>query len=272
MISDRLLAHLTKLPGARSLWLRFPAGSLDTRIRYGVFERPHYAFATYQAADLAKRLGLAAISVVEFGVAGGRGLIALERIATEVSEYLGVEIKVVGFDSGQGMPMPEGYKDLPYVWGEGYYKMDVAKLKAQLAPTTNLIIGDIAHSVPSWIPEAPIGFIAFDLDYYSSTRAALRLIERPDCASRLPRVYCYFDDVRTPEHACHNEYIGELCAIREFNLENEQTKLCPIHLLRHSRVHQEPWNDQMYAMHDFRHPLYCRNVTPAGASFRQKPL
>ena len=29
-------------------------------------------------------------------------------------------------------------------------------------------------------------------------------------ATRLPRVYCYFDDIAGPEIACMNEYMGEL--------------------------------------------------------------
>ncbi len=40
--------------------------------------------------------------------------------------------------------------------------------------------------------------LAFDLDYYSSTKTALQLFEGgPE--SRLPRVYCYFDDIMWPE-------------------------------------------------------------------------
>jgi hypothetical protein len=71
MIPDRILALLTKIPGARGLWRRFPFGSVETRVRYGVFDRPHYAYGVYAAADLARRLGLNTISAIELGVAGG---------------------------------------------------------------------------------------------------------------------------------------------------------------------------------------------------------
>ena len=52
---------------------------------------------------------------------------------------------------------------------------------------------------------SPIGFIAFDIDYYSSTVQSFRIFAAgPE--SRLPRVYCYFDDLVWPEEACHNDY------------------------------------------------------------------
>lgn len=272
MIPDSILARVTQIPGALRLWNRFPFGSVDTRIRYGIFERPHYAYGVHAAADLAKRLSLNTISVIEMGVAGGRGLLALERIAKIVGHHVGIQIHVAGFDSGQGMPAPIDYRDLAHVWGQSFYKMDVSKLKAQLSPSTELILGDVENTVPSWVPKGSIGFVAFDLDYYSSTKKAFRLFESDDANAHLPRIYCYFDDLIWPEHACHNQYMGELCAIREFNEEHEYKKICPIHAFRHTRVRQASWNEQMYVLHDFRHPLYSKNVTPSGERYTQLPL
>ena len=212
-------------------------------------------------------------SVWSNSVAGGRGLLALESIATEVSRALGVKIAVYGFDSGSGMPAPMDYRDLPYGWGEGFYQMDQAALKASLKYAT-LILGDVASTVPAFLetPDlAPIGFVAFDLDYYSSTKVALQLFE-DEPESRLPRVYCYFDDIRWPEIACHNEYVGELCAIREFNCEHTYMKISPIHMFSHTRPHPAPWNEQMYVLHDFQHLLYCVNITPKDASHTQLPI
>jgi hypothetical protein len=271
MIPDRLLARITQIPGFRTLWNRFPAGSLSTRVRYGIFDRPHYAYGVYAAADLAKRLGLSAIEVAEFGVAGGRGLLALENISAMVSADAGVLIHISGFDSGDGMPAPVDYRDLPHVWGQGFYRMDSQKLKERLKRDTSLILGDMRTTVTSWTPRAPIGFVAFDLDYYSSTKGALQLFEFGPQA-RLPRVYCHFDDIMWPEYALHNEWVGELCAIREFNKEHPKKKLCPIHMLRHMRPHQETWNDQMYVLHDFEHPLYSQLITGAGEKHTQIPL
>jgi hypothetical protein len=269
---DRILARATLIPGARSLWHRFPFGSLETRVQYGIFDRPHYAYGVFHAADLAKRLGVKAISVIEFGVAGGRGLIALEKIAAMVAGRFDVEIHVVGFDSGQGMPAPVDYRDLPHVWGAGFYQMDVPKLRASLSPSTELVLGPVEETARAWVPKARIGFVAFDLDYYSSTASAFQLFQGESAGRCLPRVYCYFDDTIWPVHACHNEYTGELCAIREFNQEQRDKKICPIHALRHTRAHADAWNEQMYVFHDFRHPLYGRNLMPAGEVHRQLPM
>lgn len=264
------MARLTEIPGVRTLWKWFPIGSVATRVRYGIFDRPHYAYGVYSAADLAKRLGLNAIQVIEFGVAGGSGLISLERIAAAVESDL-IRISVTGFDSGQGMPVPVDYRDLPHVWDQGLYAMNVKKLKPRLRTTTELVLGDLQTTLGSWTPKAPVGFAAFDLDYYSSTKSALALFERESDAF-LPRVYCYFDDIFWPEHALHNEWVGELCAIREFNEEHATRKLCLLHMLPYIRIHQSAWNQQIYILHDFRHPLYGKNITAVGARYNQLPL
>jgi len=270
-MGDWVLRNLTAVPGVRGLWVRFPLGSVPLRVRYGAWTRPHYAFGVYHAADLARKLGLTSISVIEFGVAGGRGLVALEGIAARVSDALKIGITVVGFDAGSGMPAAEDYRDLPHVWGPGFYKMDFAALRKQLSPSTQLLIGDVSVTIPQFLSSdhAPVGFVAFDLDYYSSTMKAFKVF---DTEKLLPRVYCYFDDILWPETACHNEYVGELCAIREFNSSHDCQKLCPIHLLRHMRVHPAPWNDQMYVLHGFKHPLYAVNITPQGPEYTQQPL
>lgn len=273
MLPDNIFRRLTQIPGLRSLWQRFPVGSIPRRVRYGMFPRPPYAYGVYAAADLAKRLGLHAISVIEFGVAGGTGLLALESISAEIGRYLGINISVFGFDGGNGMPAPTDYRDLPYVWNQGFYQMDQAKLKARLKRAT-LVLGDVEDTIPSFLETqglAQIGFVAFDLDYYSSTKKAFAVFES-SAGFRLPRLYCYFDDIIWPDFACHNEYVGELCAIREFNLEHRDKKLCPIHMLRHQRPHEAAWYEQMYVLHDFKHPLYCVNLMERSDSARQLPL
>jgi len=268
---DQLISYLTQIPGVSQVWRRFPVGSIDVRVRHGIFDRPPYAFGVHAAAILARQLGLSAIQTIEFGVAGGRGLLALERIADAVQHYLNVQVSVCGFDTGRGMPAPIDYRDLPYVWAEGFYSMDAGKLKAALKPSTRLVLGDIKTSLGRWEPEAPVGFVAFDLDYYSSTKEALNLFNRGN-DSLLPRVYSYFDDVMWPPHALHNEWVGELCAIREFNETHQDRKLCPIHMFRYTRPRAASWNEQMYVLHDFNHPLYCSNITNPDIRYRQKPL
>ena len=48
-------------------------GSYEQRVNIGAVERLHYGFCVYQAAKLEKVLGYNRISVVEYGVAGGKG-------------------------------------------------------------------------------------------------------------------------------------------------------------------------------------------------------
>jgi hypothetical protein len=271
-IQNRLLNGITGVPGALGLWTRLGRGSVPTRVRYGVWTRPHYAYGVYSAADLAKRLELKRIAVLELGVAGGNGLVALEDIARRVGTHFGIEIEVYGFDAGSGMPAPLDYRDLPHVWGEGFYKMDEAALRARLSGA-KLFIGNVRETIPRFNAQdhAPIGFVSFDLDYYSSTKDAFGLFEG-GAQTRLPRVYCYMDDIIWPEYACQNKYVGELLAIEQFNAEHEKMKLCQLHLLRHMRQRSFPWNDQIYVLHDFAHPLYARNITHEGKSFREIPL
>ena len=272
MISQ-VLTRLIQMPGARALWRRYPSIWVPTRVRYGIWSRPHYAYGVFAAAKLARRLGYSGMSAVEFGVAGGNGLLALEEIAKAVGQHFEISIDVWGFDTGQGMPEPLDFRDLPHVWGKGFYRMDVAALQARLT-SAKLFLGDVAETVPKFLgndAKLPLGFVAFDLDYYSSTAQALTIFDGA-ATTRLPRVFCYFDDIIWPETACHNEHVGELCAIRDFNSRRQDVKLAPPHLLRHTRPYPEPWNDQFYVLHDFQHPHYCVNITPQGNLFQQKPL
>jgi hypothetical protein len=275
MIPQRIFIRFTHIPGVRTLWSIFPVGSVGLKVKFDIYARPHYAYGLYSAADLAKRLGLTAITAIEFGVAGGRGLVAMQNLAAEIGDSLGVRIFVAGFDTGSGMPEALDYRDLPYVWTKGFYAMDREALKQKLLPETDLVLGDVAQTAPQWVStslRAPIGFISFDLDYYSSTKNAFNIFNTDNPAATLPRVFCYFDDIIVPERACHNEYVGELRAIREFNEEHPDRKLCPIHMLRHNRVHQRRWNDQMYVLHDFKHPLYCKNISRLTEEDTEIPL
>ena len=269
-----LIGQLIRLPYVHGLWKRFPVGALDLRAKWGIFpERPPYAYGVYCAAQQASLLHLPRISVLELGVAGGQGLLALERIAAEVEARFGVGIEIYGFDTGAGMPDTADYRDMAHVWQGGFYRMEVDKLRARLR-RARLVLGDIAETAPRWLSEggaAPIGFVAFDLDYYSSTVGALRLFEGP-AATHLPRVYCYFDDIVGPEFACMNDFVGELLAIDEFNASHARRKICQIRNLRCARKRDEYWYAQIYAFHDFEHPLYTVNIAPESNAWRQLPI
>ncbi len=186
------------------------------------------------------------MTAIEFGVAGGLGLVALENHARLIGERFGVRFSVVGFDSGTGMPTPHDYRDLPHVWAGGYYKMDEEALRAKLTDA-ELIIGPVAETVPAFLERRPdpVGFISFDLDYYSSTKQAFQIFEGL-AATRLPRIWCYLDDTIWPERACFNEFTGEYLAINEFNAEHEQMKVAKLPYLSWARPISAAWNDQLY--------------------------
>ena len=195
-----MLRQFAKVPGVRRLWSRFPVGSVDLRTEYDIWDRPAYAFGIHSAARLARALGLDRITAVEFGVAGGNGLVSMERIAEAVGGHLGVDVAVMGFDAGSGMPAPEDYRDLPHVWAQGFYKMDAAALRARLRKA-ELVLGNVADTVRATVAREglpPIGFVSFDLDYYSSTMSTFHIFGG-EARTRLPRVYCYFDDLTWPE-------------------------------------------------------------------------
>ena len=255
---------ILKLPGVRRLWRRYPVGSVHVRTKYDIWERPQYAYGVFSAANLAKALGIDRISVVEFGVARGDGLVALERVSADVAAELGITIRVFGFDSGRGQPKPLDYRDLPYLWDEGYYAMNEPQVRARLRDAT-LILGDVADTVTAFVRDLddPIGFISFDLDYYSSTVAAFRVFDGAP-SSRLPRVYCYFDDILWPDRACYNEFTGEYLAIREFNEQHARQKIAKIPHLHAMRRCPADSNEQLYVFHDFDHPAYCTNIRKNG--------
>ncbi|MFC4112808.1 hypothetical protein [Nonomuraea zeae] len=241
---------------------RLPFGSYELRCALDLYPRPHYAYGVQQAAELARRLGVGRISVVEFGVAGGAGIVELNRMAALATAASGVQIDVYGFDTGAGLPKPTDHRDLPYIWREGDFVMDVEALRARLG-AAHLILGDIDDTVEGFLDTeqpAPIGFVSIDVDFYSSTAAALKLF-RGDHKYFLPRVFCYLDDtVGDDDQIIHNDYVGELSAIREFNEEHETLKLAPINGLRHKRPVSAPWNDNFQALHRFEHPEYGQYV------------
>src|SRR5580698_9362331 len=79
-------------------------GSYQFRYGIGAVNRPNYAYLIYHAARLAKLLGHKSVSVVEFGVAGGDGLLAMEYHAENIEKLTGVGIELYGFDTGAGLP------------------------------------------------------------------------------------------------------------------------------------------------------------------------
>jgi|WetSurSiteA1Bulk_404760.scaffolds.fasta_scaffold12640_1 hypothetical protein len=248
---------------------RFKIGAYEWRIGRGAVERPHYGYCVFQGALLAKKLGYKKISVIEFGVAGGKGLLNLEYHADQVTKSLGIEIDVYGFDTGEGLPEPVDYRDLPYHWKSGFFRMDLDELRRRLR-FAKLILGDIRQTSKDFCRKyepAPIAAVIHDFDFYSSTASALRLF---DVAEKyvLPRVFCYFDDIVGTEVELYNDYTGERLAISEFNGAHDQMKLSPAyHLLCQKAI--EPWYHQIFILHRYNHARYNDFVSD---EFQERPV
>jgi hypothetical protein len=232
-----------------------------------VKRRPNYVWGVVHGAGLAQTLGVHQISVVEFGVAGGNGLIALQDIAAKVEEMLGVKIDAYGFDTGTGLPKPTDYRDLPNFFSEGFYPMDAEKLRTQLNKAV-LRLGQIQNTISDFINSkpAPVAFISFDLDLYTSTRHAFALFEA-DQNLLLPRIHCYFDDILG---FTYSEFTGELLAIADFNSGHKMRKISKINGLKYflpQSLAQRKWVDQFYLAHIFDHTSYgyYDGLNPASA-------
>jgi hypothetical protein len=228
---------------------------------------PNYRWGILSAAAVAQVLGYERITAIEFGVAGGNGLIALEECARQATELSGVAIDVVGFDTGTGLPKPTDYRDLPQLWAEGDFAMDADALRGRLHGA-QLLLGPVADTVGGFVEgrPAPIGFISFDMDMYSSTVDAFTVFER-SLDILMPRVVCYFDDIIA---FSHSDFTGERLAISEFNERHDLRKISRIYGLRFVLDIQQWWTEHMYMAHFFEHPKY--NDFDGSNSMHQLPL
>jgi hypothetical protein len=243
-----------------------PGLSTKLKVDLDLYRRPAYAYGIYVSAVQAHALGIRSISAIEFGVATGNGLLEMEKIAIDVEKHVSVEIQTFGFDLAKGLPSPIDYRDLPYLYSGGYYEMDVDALQRRLRHSS-LVLGDVEETVPRFLAQehAPIGFMSFDLDYYSSTVNALKVIDGDD-SHYLPRIPCYFDDISNAD-AMQCEYTGEALAIREFNEKHSHAKICSIAGLAASRQIPGTWTERMFCCHLFNHSLYSIHVMSNASSY-----
>jgi hypothetical protein len=219
-------------------------------------ERPQYFYCVYNGALLAKRLGHEHISVIEFGVANGNGLLILENYAEAVSKIFNIKIDVYGFDTGKGLPSLDGFRDMPYWWQPGFFEMDIEGLKKKLR-FAKLVIGDIRESASHFFDKynpAPIAAVMHDMDLYSSTNAALKIFNA-DTKYFLPRIFNYFDDIIGNDIMLCSDFTGERFAIDEFNAVHDNRKLSPAyHLITKKKI--ERWYHQIFILHLFNHEEY----------------
>jgi hypothetical protein len=141
--------------------------------------------------------------------------------------------------------------------------MDVEALRAMLPAGTQLHLGPLSSTIPRFLERlsgsAPVGFVALDVDYWSSTVQALKLFTG-DPEQYLPRTVVYVDDVALDEH---NSATGTRLAIAEFNQGMAQRRLEHHDFLENRRIFRRPaWIKQTMFLHVLDHPRRSR-VTPS---------
>ncbi|MFE0774889.1 hypothetical protein [Streptomyces sp. NPDC058861] len=242
---------------------RVPLIPNELRYSFGLVDRPMYAYGVRKAVELARSLGRGGVTVVEFGVGTGGGLRALSRHAHHYAGRYGIDVHVLGFDSGEGLPRAADHRDVPYMWTEGQYRPRGNGSSARLAGAAELVLGDVSETVPEYLrshtehlTRNPLGFVSFDLDYYSSTASALTVFRDAGDDHLLPRVTGYFDDVLSTVEA-----IGELAAVADFNRVEENGFVGQVNALRSHLPFDPVWADQIFEYHRFAHPDYSRHET-----------
>jgi hypothetical protein len=236
--------------------LVFIFGTYRTKISFDLVLRQQHAYALLNAADQARSLGYKGVSIFEFGVAAGAGLLNLQEVARKITAVTGVAFDIYGFDTGSGMPPPESYKDHPELYQAGDFPMNVERLNRLLQDNTKLVLGPISETTNSFrqmdFSDKPIAFISIDVDYYSSSVDALTLLQNAP-QSFLPRVIIYLDDLEFLEH---NSWCGEQAAINEFTLNNSLRPIEKHPFLRGYRIFKNArWIDHIYQCHILDHPM-----------------
>jgi hypothetical protein len=196
-----------------------------------------------------------AVTLVEFGVASGSGLMNIVEISNKVSRITGVKFKVVGFDTGTGMPPARDYRDHPELYQEGDFPMNHEALRAHLPPNAELILGDIKDSVGDFLDrltaDAPIGFVSIDVDYYHSAKDALRIFQGDDPSKYLPITMVYLDDITLEPN---NSRCGEQLAVEEHNRDYSLRPIEYHRFLENGRIFRRPvWIKQIFFMHTLDH-------------------
>lgn len=225
------------------------------RKKYKLIYRPEYGYCINKALGLAKALGYQKVSVLEFGVSVGNGILNIEHYCEIAKRTFGIDFEIYGFDTGIGLPPLTDFRDGLFRWSEGDAVMDKEALEKRLK-YSELIIGDVKDTVPAFACRdiAPIACMLFDLDIYTATTNSLKLFDLKDTTKFLPRVELCFDDIMI------SEYLTEQLAINEFNLGHETMKI--------SREYKggsfDGRKDRLHVCHLFDHPEYNTETRSKG--------
>lgn len=234
-------------------------GGFRSKVAFDLVVRPQNAFAMLKMADYARRLGIKELTVVEFGVAAGAGLMNLAEVGERVTGETGVAFRIVGFDTGRGMPPPKDYRDHPELYQLGDYKMDEKALRARLPSNVELIIGEVEETVSEFMKslttESPLAYVCLDVDYYSSSLASLQVLAG-EPGKYLPLTIVYLDDL---EDDMHNSNCGELAALKDIAPKISPRVIERHPFLRSYRLMKNArWVDHIFYYHVVDHPFRTR--------------
>jgi len=261
-MADDFLKRLPRRLWTRVLgepsWIKY-FGDFRARERYGLIQRANYLYGMLRAADVAKYWRKQNVTVIEFGVASGGGLLNMIGLAPMIEQETGIKLRIVGFDTGQGLPSVEGYKDHPELWNPGdFATQDRETLMRLVAGRAEMIWGDITDTIGPFTESihssAPLGFISVDVDIYSATAVALRCLGGPP-ENYNPGISMYFDDV---SFFFANDWAGELAAISEFNNVHELRKIGHDRSLSGRPIVSATWYSKMYVCHVLDHEIRRR--------------
>lgn len=234
--------------------------------------RMRYAYCIWEAASEAKKLGYDKFSVIEFGVAGGSGLINCEMHIKEISRLFDIDIELFGFDNAAGLPdfNTQEKKNIPYRFKKEEYVMEREKLEKRIE-FAKIVYGDVAETLREFVEvyhPAPVGVMLIDVDLYESTLPILEFIGTAVPEIFLPRIMMYFDDIYVECMA-----LGENVAIKEFNEKYVNCNISPEELIApewfYYRTYQEKRIRHIKMCHLYKHEKY--NTFIKGET-RQLPL
>ena len=219
-------------------------------------EDPYLAYCMLNSAIQAKGLGIKNISAIKFGVCSGSSLALIENYSKEIEKLTGVSFNTYGFMFET--PKGDNYKDQDYFWEKGDFKTDLKQVRKNIK-TSTLVLGDIKNTVQTFFEKfnpPPIGFISFDLYYYTPTISAFEIFNFSE-SNFLPRVECFIDDISSFNELSACKGTGVLNAIEEFNKRNNDfKKIFRKELVSQFRRYPNSWNEKIYVYHDFSHRLY----------------
>src|SRR3546814_16713729 len=93
----------------------------------------------------------------------------------------------------------------------------------------------------------------------SSTRDAFAILDGPP-ETRLPRIFCYFDDLVSSDSGHVGHPVGVPLAIAEFNARDRLRQFTRLDHLAFAHGHMRPWQRKIYSFQDFGHPAFATYI------------